>query len=193
MANRKGQKHEGPTLRDIVRPIMKDLMETLMRLARAKTQAEFAEGLHPNANDISRYAKGTVVPLLNLPALGKRAGLSLGETGWLIGSLLTKFYKAYRREDLDELPGEIREPEAEYDEGSLTRELDFVLALDFTPLEPSRMVARNLERNRLRDHCDAAQAGIRREIGTLAEWLRGFRESSEEELRQAAGGRYPHP
>ncbi len=193
MANRKGQKHEGPKIGDILRPIMEELMQILFLLAGVKTQAEFANGLRADANAISRYAKAEVVPIFNLPALGKRAGLSLGETGWLIGSLLMKTFKAYRRDDLEELASEIREPEARYDEHSLTRELDAVLALDFRPLEPSRLMVRTLERNRLRDHCDEAQAGIRREIGTLVEVLRHFRESSEEELRQAGGGPYPHP
>ena len=191
MGTRKGQKHEGPTLRDILQPIVKEMTATLLLISGAKSQGDFAKGLRANASNISRYAQGTVVPLLNLPALGKRAGLSLGETGWYIGALLTKKYAAHSREDLLEMPGEIREPEAVYDEHSLERELDAVQALDFSPLEPARLMALNLERNRLRGLCEAAQAGIQREIGTLVECLRGFRESCEEELRQAAGDPFP--
>ncbi len=197
MAKRKDSKREEPeaeesadTFGDLLKPAIPDLIADLMRRAKTRTQAEFATDTPFDANDISRYIKGIHVPLKHLPALGKRAGLTVAETGWLLGSHLVTVYDAQRPDRDVKQPGEIREQEGVYDgERNLERELDAVLALDFTPLAPARLMARNRERTRLRKTCDEAQSGYARETGLLFDLLRDFRKRSEEELRQARDDR----
>ncbi len=190
---KQGSEQELTALGKVLTPAIQRYVMLLMKLSGAASQAEFATGTTFDANDFSRYKRGKAVPEKHLLALGERAGLTKGQAAWLLGKCLTDVNEEHRL-DLDKKqPDEIREPASVYDDRSLSRQLDAIMTLDFTPLGPFRMVQRNQERNRLRKLCEQALAGIEREHELLLDLLRCFLESSEDELRRAGKSRKSQP
>ncbi len=150
------KKEDKLKLRDILAPIIPGLIDRLMQIS-GKTQEELGEDIG-GSSTISRYRKGKVMPLANLPKLGAAAGLGIRVLGLQIGLLLVEKNQAYAT-GLSDPTDEVRESEASYDKRRLADELADKLAeimtLDFRVFGIPKTVELNLEREKLRKACEA--------------------------------------
>ena len=174
--------------RDILAPIMGDFVHQLLRHGGRRTQRKLGDAMGVDANTISRYKSGKVVPQKNFVKLGQAAGLEPESTAWLIGSLLVAEYQAHSfelaRTDGEASPEEVREGAPAYG-SSLSQDLQEVLAIDLSDVDPGLTFELHRERDALRGACEDLLAGHPNLVAYLRSQLADLKERCQAAVRQA--------
>lgn len=158
---------------DGLKEIGPELIDALMRIAKARNQADLAgkTGLEPN--QISRYKQKKVFPDRNLFAACKRLGLRRGQALWLVGKVLTDKFASFAF-PIGEQAGEVREPASPYGGPSLEMRIEAVVNQNLEGLEPQDRVNLATARKMIKDDAERARAARVETNASLETQLRLF-------------------
>ncbi len=169
---------------DIWGSVADQLLSEVLRRAEIKHQVTLAKKIDIDEGTLSDYSNKKRGPTTKLAELAEAANLSSDQMGWLMGFLLEKKYHPHRFEiQLDS--DEVREPQTPYGKPTLEEQLEIVMKLDLSGLEPDDKITLARGRAAIHKICQRTLATHRHLTSDFEEQLSAFHDSYQLAVRRA--------